>query len=118
VALHGGAVPWDALPDLYVETLGAALGVRHHAADAFVDVDPRLYAARDLRAWQLQARLAETLRERFDEDWWRNPATGPWIVAELWAEGQRLPAHELVARVGAGALDFAPLLRAVEERLA
>ena len=116
--LYGGGVPWDALPDLYVETLGAALDARHHAADAFVDVDPRFYAARYLRAWQLQARLTDALRERFDEDWWRNPAAGPWIVAELWSEGQRLAAHELAERVGGGALDFAPLVRAIEARLA
>jgi len=116
--LHGGGVPWDALPDLYVESLGAALGVRHHAADAFVDVDPRFHAARYLRAWQLQARLAEALRERFDEDWYRNPASGPWLVDELWSEGQRLPAHLLVERLGTAGLDFAPLVRAIEARLA
>jgi hypothetical protein len=116
--LYGGGVPWDALPDLYVESLGAALGARHHAADAFVDVDPRFYAARYLRAWQLQARLTEALRERFDDDWYRNPAAGPWLAAELWAEGQRLPAHLLVERLGAAPLDFAPLVRAAEARLA
>jgi hypothetical protein len=37
---------------------------RYSRADAFVDVDPRFYAARYLRAWQLQALITETLVER------------------------------------------------------
>ena len=82
-----------------------------------MDVDQRFYAARYLRAWQLQAVLAAVLRERFDEDWYRNPAAGPWVVESLWAEGQRLPAHELAARVADAELGFAPLVRAIEERL-
>ena len=53
--LYGGDVSWDALPDLYVEQLTDATSFRYSRADAFVDVDPRFYAARYLRAWQLQA---------------------------------------------------------------
>ena len=79
--LYGGDVSWDALPDLYVEQLTGATTFQYDAADAFVDVDPRFYSARYLRAWQLQALIAETLVERFDEDWWRNPRAGPWIAA-------------------------------------
>jgi hypothetical protein len=118
LALHGGAERWDALPDLYVETLGAATSVRHAPADAFVAVDPRLYAVRYLRAWQLQAVLAEGLRERFDDDWWRNPRAGPWLTGTLMAEGQREDAAALAARVGGAPLEFAPIVRAVEQALA
>ncbi len=115
--LHGGGVPWRSLPDLYVNILSAATGVRYDAADAFVDVDERFYVARYLRAWQLQAVLTESLRERFDSDWWRNPAAGPWIVGNLYAEGQRELADELAARVAEATLDFAPLVRELETRL-
>jgi len=66
VELYGGRVSWDALPDLYVEGLTAATTFRYNRADAFVDVDARYYAARYLRAWQLQALLTETLVERYD----------------------------------------------------
>lgn len=117
-ALYGGEVPWDALPDLYVSTLGGATSFRYDPADAFVDVDPRFYAARYLRAWQLQALLAETLRDRFDEDWWRNPRAGPWIVETLFGQGQRELAHELAARVSGSPLGFAPLVRATEALVA
>ena len=115
--LYGGSVPWDALPDLYVEALSAATTFRYQRADAFVDVDPRFYAARYLRAWQLQALLAETLVARFDEDWWRNPRAGPWVVEQLFAEGQRELGDELAKRVSGKPLSFAPLVRAIEAAL-
>lgn len=113
-ALHGGGVPWSALPDLYVETLTTATGFRYQRADAFVDVDPRYYSARYLRAWQMQAVLDESLRERFNEDWWRNPHAGPWIVGELFAHGQSERAHEQSERVAAKGLSFAPVITGIE----
>lgn len=116
--LYSGDVPWDALPELYADTLSAATTFRYRPADAFVDVDPRFYAARYLRAWQLQALLNEALVARFDEDWWRNPRAGPWIVEQLFAEGQRELADELAARVSGAPLSFAPLVRAIEGALA
>jgi hypothetical protein len=115
--LYGGRVPSSALPDAYVEHLGAATSFRYESADAFVDVDARFYAARYLRAWQLQAALGEALLERFDEDWWRNPRAGPWILQALFSEGQREMADELAQRVSGRALTFAPLVRSVERLL-
>ncbi|HEU5174290.1 MAG TPA: hypothetical protein VFT96_06020 [Gemmatimonadaceae bacterium] len=117
-SLYGGDVPWDALPDLYVGRLSSATSFRYDASDAFVDVDPRYYSARYLRAWQLQALITETLVERFDEDWWRNPAAGPWIVQQLFAQGQRELADEQAQRVAGKPLTFAPLVRAIERALA
>lgn len=121
--LHGGE-SLDAAPEAYAESMLAGTGVRHAEADAFVDVDARLYVARYLRAWQLQAVLGEALREGFDEDWWRNPRAGPWLTATLLAEGQSLDAEGVAARAavavpGEGAaLGFAPLVRTLEGRLA
>jgi hypothetical protein len=112
--LYGGGLSWDALPDLYVETLTAATTFRYAPADAFVDVDPRYYAARYLRAWQLQALITETLVERYDADWWRNPRAGPWIVESLFGEAQRELAHEQAQRVSGKPLSFAPLVRSIE----
>ena len=101
--LYGGGVPWDSLPDLYVDRLTTATTFQYNPSDAFVDVDPRYYAARYLRAWQLQALLEETLVERYDVDWWRNPRAGPWICSALFGEGQRELAHEQArARGGQG----------------
>ena len=116
--LYGGNVSWDALPDLYVELLTGATTFRYDRADAFVDVDTRYYAARYLRAWQLQAVLTETLVERYDTDWWRNPRAGPWIAQALFGEAQRELAHEQAERVSSKALGFAPLVRSIERMLA
>lgn len=115
--LYGGDVSWDALPDLYVDLLTNATTFRYNPADAFVDVDPRYYAVRYLRAWQLQALITETLVERYDQDWWRNPRAGPWICSALFGEGQRELAHEQAQRVAGKELTFAPLLRSVERLL-
>jgi hypothetical protein len=116
--LYGGGVSWSALPDLYVETLFASTNFRYQTSDAFVDVDPRFYSARYLRAWQLQALLDETLMEKFDADWWRNPRAGPWIVGELFGHGQRELADEQARRVSGKILGFAPLVRSIERMLA
>ena len=117
VELYGGRIGWEDLPELYVQTLTGATTFRYDPADAFVDVDPRFYAARYLRAWQLQAVFREALVGRFDEDWWRNPRAGPWTAEQLFGEGQRELGHEIAARVG-GELTFAPLVRGVERLLA
>jgi hypothetical protein len=117
IQLYGGDVGWGSLPDVYVEQLTRATSFRYSGADAFVDVDPGYYSARYLRAWQLSALLDETLTERYDEDWWRNPRAGPWIVQSLFAEGQRDLAHELATRVSGRDLSFAPLVRALERSL-
>jgi hypothetical protein len=118
IDLHSGRFAYDQLADLYVERLTRATSFRYSGAEAFVDVDPRFYATRYLRAWQLQALITETLRERFDADWWRNPRAGPWIVGELFALGQQETATELATRISDKQLGFGPLVRAVERELA
>jgi len=115
--LYSGEVPWSQLPDLYVSLLTAATDFEYSPADAFIDVDPRFYSARYLRAWQLQSVLNERLTARFDIDWFRNPGAGPWLVTELFSYGQRETAEEISARVGGGALSFQPLVRKIEALL-
>jgi hypothetical protein len=119
VEAYGGSADWNDLPDLYVETLTAATNFQYRAADAFIDFDPRYYSTRYLRAWQLQALLNESLVDRFDIDWYRNPSAGPWMIRELWSEGQRETAEELAARVAIKGekLSFAPLVRNIGKLL-
>ena len=119
VEVYGDAAEWRDLPDLYVDTLTKATNFQYRAADAFIDFDPRYYSTRYLRAWQLQAVLNESLVSQFDIDWFRNPAAGPWMLRELWAEGQRESAEELAARVSVSneKLSFGPLLRNIEKLL-
>ena len=114
VYAHNG--PWAGLADNYVEQLSAATGFVYRPEDAFIDLDPGFYSARYLRAWQLQALLNDSLTEKFNEDWYRNPAAGPWLSGELLSRGQRDTADELAHRLG-GELSFEPLQRAVERGL-
>ena len=115
--LYSGAVSWGQLPDRYVEILTTATTFRYDRADAFVDVDPRFYASRYLRAWQLQGVLNESRTERFNDDWWRNPRCGPWMVQELFGHGQRELATEQALRVAEKTLDFTALIRGLERVL-
>ena len=119
VEAYGNNPNWNQLPDLYVDTLTRATNFQYRSADAFIDFDPRYYSTRYLRAWQLQALINESLVSRFDIDWYRNPNAGPWVIRELWAEGQRETAEELAARIGinGGGLSFGPLLRNIEKLL-
>lgn len=106
----------DGAPRLYVELLTDATGFRYDPEDALLDLDDAFYAARYLRAWQLEAMLSDTLRERFDVDWFRNPRTGPALL-ELFARGQQAPA-DVVARDATGrALTFGPLVSGLEAAL-
>jgi hypothetical protein len=117
VQLYAGGAAWSRLPELYAELLSSATTFRYERGDAFVDVDARYYSARYLRAWQLQALLAEALVDQFDADWWRNPRAGPWVVEELFAPGQRELADEQAARISGRPLSFYPLVRRVEQLL-
>jgi Peptidase family M3 len=116
IAVYSGDIPWQSLPELYASKLTAATGFEYRAADAFIDMDPRYYSARYLRAWQLQSALNEYLTRRFDVDWHRNPAAGPWIVGDLFSTGQRDTADEIGARLGA-TLSFQPIIRKIEALL-
>jgi hypothetical protein len=111
---HAGR--WDSLQDSYVEQLSGATGFIYRPEDAFIDLDPGFYSARYLRAWQLQALVSDHLTEKFNEDWYRNPAAGPWLTGELLARGQRDTADELARRLE-GELSFAPLQHSIERGL-
>jgi hypothetical protein len=101
----------------YAELLSEATGFRYPDEDALLDLDDAFYAARYLRAWQLEALLRSRLIERFDEDWFRNPRAGPALL-ELFRQGQRDDAALLAQRQLGARLSFAPLARACEAALA
>ena len=119
VEAYGRNGDWSDLPDLYADTLTRATTFEYRGADAFIDFDPRYYSTRYLRAWQLQSLINESLVSRFDIDWYRNPSAGPWLVRELFSEGQRETGEEVAARVGAPGegLSFRPLITSIEKLL-
>jgi hypothetical protein len=92
----------------FAEHLTAATGVRHPPLGALLAAEPAFRVARRLRAEQLQAVLGTHLRERFDEDWFRNPRAGEALLA-LFRPGRSFSASELAVQLGAGGLAFGPL---------
>jgi len=100
----------------YAPMLSAATGFRYPAEDALLDLDDAFYAARYLRAWQLEAMLAGSLRERFGDDWFVDPRAGGWLRG-LFALGQRDDAARLAATTLGRELDFGPLVTRVAAAL-
>jgi hypothetical protein len=102
-----GAVPQAEAADAGIAAMLAATGVRVAAADVTGHLAPWLGAATRVRALLRTAPLADVLRERFDDDWWRNPRAGPWLATDVFAPS---------AVPGNG--DLAAAARAVERALA
>jgi hypothetical protein len=116
IALHRSDYG-EGIADEYAERLTAATGFQYPRALYLRDVDPGFYAARYLRAWQLEAALARALIERFDIDWFRNPRAGVF-VRELMRRGQADPADTVAAEIGVKALSFAPAVARLTPLLA
>jgi hypothetical protein len=103
--------------DAYRDLLTGAALVDWPRELYLADLDPFFYAARYLQAWIFEAQLRDLLRERFDEEWYRNDRTGPFLLA-LWREGQRRTIEELAAELGLGPLSLDPLLAQISADLA
>lgn len=108
LTLHADG-PTARCADLYRDLLAGATLVDWPRELSLADLDPFFYAARYLRAWIFEAQLRELLRERFDEEWYRNDRTGPFLLA-LWQRGQRDPIEQLAMELGLGPLSLDPLL--------
>jgi hypothetical protein len=83
----------------YSERLGTALMVSINPAFFLYESLPQLSRTQILRGFALEARLHSVLRERFNEDFWRNPAAGAWLT-QLFSRGQRDDADRLSRELG------------------
>ena len=110
-----GEGPLDGLDAVYAEKLSRAAGVDWPRATWLSDVDPFFYAAAYLRAWALETHLRRELHERFGELWFEERAAGE-LLRSLWREGQRRPAHELLAGLNGAELDLSALLAEFDQR--
>jgi hypothetical protein len=102
----------DGMPERYVERMGDALKIDVSPADYLGDVDAGFYSSSYLRAWAFESSLRGFLRDEFGRGWFTRREAGS-LLRELWSEGQRLTADELVAEIVGTDLD----LRAVQERI-
>jgi hypothetical protein len=108
--LHGGRRPLDELPRRYAQLLGSALRIDWPQQTYLADVDPGFYSACYLRAWALEAHLRNYLEQRFGQEWFTKPEAGH-TLKQLWSQGQRLTAEELLQELTNEQLDFSILLR-------
>jgi hypothetical protein len=108
--LHGPDTDLEVMPLRYSDLLTTAVRVPWPSTSWLADVDEGFYAACYLRAWALEAHWRAALQERFGERWFATPEAGGWL-RELWREGQRLDAEELLAQALGEELDFGRLAR-------
>ncbi len=106
-----------ALRPRYVELLGDATKVEPAAADYLGDIDDGFYASQYLRAWALEAQLRAHLRERFGNAWFSRREAGS-LLRELWAEGQKPTADEILHEVTGETLELAAVGDRIREALA
>jgi hypothetical protein len=97
----------DPLPlaSRYVELLGGALKVEPSPTDYLWDMDGRFYVHAYLRAWALESQLSAFLKEKFGHEWYSSRQAGS-LLRELWSEGQRLNADQLLKEVTGAAIEM------------
>jgi hypothetical protein len=105
-----------AMSSRYVELLGGALKIEPSPTDYLGDIDASFYVTGYLRSWALQSQLRNHLRERFGFDWFANRDAGS-LLRELWSEGHRLNADELLDAVTGEELEMEAFAESLREQL-
>jgi hypothetical protein len=100
----------------YVELLGDALKVEPSPADYLSDIDSGFYVTAYLRSWAFEAQLRAFLREKFGNVWFADRSAGS-LLRELWGEGQRLTADELLHEVTGAEVEMESVADRIRESL-
>ena len=100
----------------WAEILGSRTGFRFDPRSFLERLGQRFGVARYLRGRMLAAQMHRELRERFDNDWYRNPRTGP-LLGDWFANGLRFSAAEAGANLGSDRLGADALILSVQEAL-
>src|SRR5919201_319562 len=98
----------------YVELLGDALKIEPSAADYLSDIDSGFYVTAYLRSWAFEAQMRTYLREKFGRTWFADRNAGS-LLRELWGEGQRLTADELLREVTGAAVEMESVADIIRE---
>ena len=101
----------------YVELLTDALKVSPSDTDYLADIDEGFYASQYLRAWAFEAQLRNYLREKFGNAWFTRKDAGS-LIRELWSEGQKPTADEILREVTGQKLELEAAAERVREALA
>ncbi len=94
-----------ALASRYVELLSDALKIEPSPVDYLADMDSSFYVHAYLRSWALETQMRAHFQERFGTTWFTKREAGS-LLRELWSEGQRLNADELLGEVTGEAIEM------------
>jgi hypothetical protein len=84
--------------------------------DYLDDVDQGFYSSEYLRAWAFEAQLRGYLRERFGNAWFTRRDAGS-LLRELWNEGQKPTADEILAETSGDRLQLEAVADRIREAL-
>ncbi len=101
----------------YVEILADALKIEPSATDYLGDVDPGFYSTEYVRAWAFEAQLKRFFREKFGSTWFTRRDAGS-LLRELWSEGQRPTADEILHELTSAEIELEAVAEYVRDSLA
>jgi len=111
-----GSDSLDGMPKRYVELLGDALKIEPSPVNYLGDIDDGFYVQSYLRSWALEAQLRDHLRSRFGNAWFASREAGS-LLRELWAQGQRPTADELLQDLAGTEVELDAVADRVREHL-
>ena len=80
------------------------------------DLDPGFYVTAYLRSWAFEAQMRTFLREKFGRTWFADRTAGS-LLRELWGEGQRMTADEMLREVTGAAVEMESVADTIRETL-
>jgi hypothetical protein len=89
----------------YTELLSNALKIDVTPANYLADIDSGFYVSSYLRSWAFEAQLRAFLKEKFGSRWFTTPRAGS-LLRELWSEGQKMRAEEMLEEVTGSTLEM------------
>lgn len=113
IEMSDSASPGD-MGARWAELLGGATGFRFDPRSFLERLGQRFGVARYLRGRMLEAQLRRELRERFDDDWYRNPRSGPFL-GDRFSNGLRFSAPEVASSCDNARLGVEALIASVRE---
>jgi hypothetical protein len=115
--LHEASDDLAPLRNRYVEILSDALKIEPSGTDYLGDVDSGFYSTEYVRAWAFEAQLKRFFREKFGSTWFTRRDAGS-LLRELWSEGQRLTADEILDELTSAEIELEGVAEYVRESLA
>jgi hypothetical protein len=101
----------------YVELLADALKIEPSPTDFLGDIDSGFYCTSYLRSWAFEAQVRAFLREKFGSAWFTRRDAGS-LLRELWSEGQRMNADELLKELTGATIEMEAVADRIRESLA